>query len=186
MCQHIHTSRETPTHIRDIKRLASLQLSTGACVCSPVSASGRTDQVCTSVSTSGSSLTCLLSTFFTFPLAPSSVSYSSFSISSSFISYHTHFIFSLLLTLSCCCAAHPFFFPISFHPLPIYTNLSYIFSGTSLSSIFTLLFSIVPFHFSSCPPISFLVSALFFPILLSFPFPFSHYVQNSESGLISG
>lgn len=66
MCQHIHTSSETPTHIRDIKRLASLQLSTGACVCSPVSASGRTDQVCTSVSTSGSSLTCLLSTFSPF------------------------------------------------------------------------------------------------------------------------
>lgn len=89
---------------------------------------------------------------FSFPLAPFSVSFSSFSISSSFISYHTHTLSSFLL--SCCCAAHPLFIPISFHPLPIYTNLSYKFFGTlnpcPLFSHFSFLF-----HYTSPPVLQF-------------------------------
>lgn len=69
-----------------------------------------------------------------------------------FFHFLPHTLSSFLL--SCCCAAHPLFIPISFHPLPIYTNLSYKISGTlnpcPLFSHFSFLF-----HYTSPPVLQF-------------------------------
>lgn len=104
ICTHIHTSdtsREIHTHIWDIKRLASVQLSTGACAFSPVSASWRTDPVCTSVPTSSSSSPFLSYQFLSHPLLFPHLVFSSFLVSEPFfpLSLFSSFTFTSLLLL---------------------------------------------------------------------------------------